>query len=316
MTKKPGDHAFTTDGLYGTVVEPTYSGALSFMRRKYTRDLKGVDVAVSGVPLDMATSNRPGARFGPSAIRKSSAQLSWGQPFPWSFDPLERLAVIDYGDCYFDSGLPEQIIGDIVAHAKTILDAGVMMLTLGGDHFISYPLLKAHHAVHGGLALIHFDAHSDTWSEDEKRLDHGTMFYHAAKEGLIVPSHSVQIGIRTHNDEAHGFTIVDANRVHDVRPEEIAAEIRKVVGERKAYVTFDIDCLDPSYAPGTGTPVIGGLTTIQALRILRGLKDLNLVGMDLTEVAPAYDAGEITSLAGATLALEFLCLIASKKPAR
>lgn len=316
MTKTPGDHAFTTDSLYGTVVEPTYSGALSFMRRKYTRDLKGVDVAVSGVPLDLATSNRPGARFGPSAIRKSSAQLSWGQPFPWTFDPLERLAVIDYGDCYFDSGLPGSIIGEIEAHARTILDAGVTMLTLGGDHFISYPLLRAHHAAHGALALIHFDAHSDTWSEDEKRLDHGSMFYHAAKEGLIDPSHSIQIGIRTHNDETHGFTILDANRIHDARAEEIAAEIRRVVGDRKAYLTFDIDCLDPSCAPGTGTPVVGGLTTSQALRILRGLKDLNLIGMDLTEVAPIYDVGEITSLAGATLALELLCLIASKKPAR
>ncbi len=316
MTKTPGDHAFTTDSLYGTVVEPTYSGALSFMRRKYTRDLKGVDVAVSGIPLDLATSNRPGARFGPSAIRKSSAQLSWGQPFPWPFDPLERLAVIDYGDCYFDSGLPGSIIGEIEAHARTILDAGVTMLTLGGDHFISYPLLRAHHALHGALALIHFDAHSDTWSEDERRLDHGSMFYHAAKEGLIDPSHSIQIGIRTHNDETHGFTILDANRIHDVRAEEIAAEIRRVVGYRKAYLTFDIDCLDPSCAPGTGTPVVGGLTTSQALRILRGLKDLNLIGMDLTEVAPIYDVGEITSLAGATLALEMLCLIASKNPAR
>ena len=316
MTKTPGDHAFTTDSLYGTVVEPTYSGALSFMRRKYTRNLKGVDVAVSGVPLDLATSNRPGARFGPSAIRKSSAQLSWGQPFPWTFDPLERLAVIDYGDCYFDSGLPGSIIGEIEAHARTILDAGVTMLTRGGDHFISYPLLRAHHAAHGALALIQFDAHSDTWSEDEKRLDHGSMFYHAAKEGLIDPSHSIQIGIRTHNDETHGFTILDANRIHDARAEEIAAEIRRVVGDRKAYLTFDIDCLDPSCAPGTGTPVVGGLTTSQALRILRGLKDLNLVGMDLTEVAPIYDVGEITSLAGATLALEMLCLIASKKPAR
>lgn len=316
MTKTPGDHAFTTDSLYGTAVEPTYSGALSFMRRKYTRDLKGVDVAVSGVPLDLATSNRPGARFGPSAIRKSSAQLSWGQPFPWTFDPLERLAVIDYGDCYFDSGLPGSIIGEIEAHARTILDAGVTMLTLGGDHFISYPLLRAHHAAHGALALIQFDAHSDTWSEDEKRLDHGSMFYHAAKEGLIDPSHSIQIGIRTHNDETHGFTILDANRIHDARAEEIAAEIRRVVGDRKAYLTFDIDCLDPSCAPGTGTPVVGGLTTSQALRILRGLKDLNLIGMDLTEVAPIYDVGEITSLAGATLALEMLCLIASKKPDR
>ncbi len=316
MADKPGDHAFTAESLYGTVVEPTYSGALSFMRRKYTRDLRKVDVAVSGVPLDLATSNRPGARFGPAAIRRASAQLAWGRLWPWEFDPLEKLAVIDYGDCQFDPGHPGRIVDDIVAHARAILGAGVTMLTLGGDHFISYPLLRAHHAVHGPLALIHFDAHSDTWSEDDKRVDHGTMFYHASKEGLIDPARSVQIGIRTHNDETHGFTILNADRVHDSKPEEIAAAIRGVVGESKAYLTFDIDCLDPSCAPGTGTPVVGGLSTHQARRILRGLAGMNLVAMDVTEVAPAYDVGDITALAGATVALEFLYLIASRKLAR
>jgi agmatinase len=316
MTKKPGDHAFTAEKLYGTVEEPTYSGAFSFMRRKYTRDLEGVDVAVTGVPLDVATSNRPGTRFGPAAIRKASAQLSWGQPWPWSFDPLERLAVIDYGDCYFDSGLPERIIAEVEEHAGTIIDAGVSMLSLGGDHFISYPLLRAHSKAHGRLALVHFDAHSDTWREDEKRLDHGTMFFHAAREGFIDPAHSVQVGIRTHNDETHGFTILDADHVHDNGAERTIAEIKQVVGDRKAYLTFDIDCLDPSCAPGTGTPVVGGLTTRQALRILRGLQEIDFVAMDVTEVSPPYDTAEITALAGATLALEYLCLRATRKPAR
>src|SRR5207249_5638181 len=192
MPKTPGDHAFTAESPYGTVAEPTYSGALSFMRRRYTRDLKGVDVAVTGVPLDLATSNRPGARFGPAAIRKASAQLAWGLPWPWNFSPFDRLAVVDYGDCYFDSGRPEQIPQAIEAHARTILDTGVFMLSLGGDHFISLPLLRAHARAFGPLALVHFDAHSDTWRDEAGRIDHGTMFFHAVQEGLVDPRRSVQ----------------------------------------------------------------------------------------------------------------------------
>ena len=312
MSKNTGDHAFTADGLLGSGEEPTYSGALSFMRRKYSRDLKAVDIAVSGVPLDLATSNRPGARFGPAAIRKASAQIAWGLPWPWGFNPFDRLAVIDYGDCVFDSGRPESIPKAIEAHARTILEAGVFMLTLGGDHFISLPLLRAHAKVHGPLALVHFDAHSDTWSDEEGRIDHGTMFFHAAREGLVEPRRSVQVGIRTHNDETHGFNILDARRALAQPPEATAAEIRKFVGKGKAYFTFDIDCLDPSFAPGTGTPVVGGLSTYLALEILRGLGEIDFVGGDVTEVAPAYDSGEITALAAATIALEFICLRAAK----
>jgi agmatinase len=311
-----GDRAFTAGTLFGMGGEPTYAGALSFMRRRYTRDLAGVDVAVSGVPLDLATTNRPGARFGPAGVRAASAHLSWhGGPWPWGFDPFERLAVIDYGDCRFDHGKPEDLVATIEAHAKTILDAGVSLLTLGGDHFITYPLLRAHHEVHGPLSLVHFDAHTDTWCEEEKRLDHGTMFYHAAKEGLVDPGRSVQVGIRTHNEETLGFNILDANWVHEKGVAATIAEIERVVGQNKAYLTFDIDCLDPSFAPGTGTPVCGGLSTAQALGILRGLAGLDLVAMDLVEVAPVYDSAEITSLAGATLALEYLCMLASKRDA-
>jgi agmatinase len=308
------DRAFTAKGLYGMGSEATYAGARSFMRRRYSRDLEGVDVAVSGVPLDLATTNRPGARFGPAGIRNASAQIAWqGGPWPWNFDPFERLAVIDYGDCAFDHGKPETIVEAIEAHARGILSAGASMLTLGGDHFITYPLLRAHAAVHGPLSLVHFDAHSDTWTDDEMRLDHGTMFYYAAQEGLVDPGRSVQVGLRTGNKETHGFNILDATWVHGQGIEATVAEIKRLVAGHKAYLTFDIDCLDPSFAPGTGTPVCGGLSTAQALGILRGLAELDFVAMDVVEVAPPYDWADITSLAGATLALEYLCLLASKK---
>jgi agmatinase len=314
MSEWTPDRAFTTEALTSMGNEPTYAGALSFLRRRYSRDLEGVDVAVSGVPLDLATTNRPGARFGPAGVRAASAQLSWpGGYWPFDFDPFEHLKVIDYGDCAFDHGTPDRIPEIIEAHAKTILDAGVSMLTLGGDHFITYPLLRAHHAVHGPLSLIHFDAHSDTWREDNKRVDHGSMFFHAAQEGLVDPKRSVHIGIRTGNPESHGFNILHADWVHENGPAAAVATIKRVVGDHKAYVTFDIDCLDPSFAPGTGTPVCGGLSTHQALAILRGLGELDLAAMDVVEVAPAYDSADITSLAAATLGLHYLCLLAAKR---
>ena len=316
MLKDRNDYAFARESHYGSVSEPTYGGALSFMRRKYTRELDGVDVAVSGVPLDLATTNRPGARFGPAGIRAASAQIAWARPHGYDFDPLDRLAVIDYGDCLFDFGRPEQVPERIVAHAKTILDAGVSMLTLGGDHFISYPLLRAHAEVHGTLSLLHFDAHSDTWSDEaEERIDHGTMFFHAAKQGLVDPGRSVQIGLRTHNAETHGFNILDARWVHRNGPEAAVAEIRRILGDHKTYLTFDIDCLDPAFAPGTGTPVCGGLSTAQTIEIFRGLAGVNLIGMDVVEVAPVYDVGQITALAGATVAAEYLCLLALDRAA-
>ena len=309
---KDWDNAFTATELHGTVTgSPSYAGALSFMRRKYSRDLKGVDVAVTGIPLDLATTNRPGARFGPRAIRAASAGISWARPWPWDFDPFDRLAVVDYGDCEFDHGEPETIVPFIEKHIAEILDSGAASLVLGGDHFVTYPVLKAYAAKYGPISLVHFDAHSDTWSEKTKRLDHGTMFYHAVKEGLVDDKSSVQIGLRTTNDEPMQFNILDSRWVHGLGPAVTANEVRKIVGENNVYLTFDIDCLDPSFAPGTGTPVCGGLSTHQSLEIIRGLKGINIVGADIVEVAPAYDVGEITALAGATLAAEFLCLYAS-----
>lgn len=307
------DQAITRASLYGTAAEPTYAGITSFMRRRYSRDLTGVDLAISGVPFDTATTNRPGSRFGPRAIRAASIQSAWARHFPWEFDPFDLLACVDYGDCYFDHGTPQDTPALIEAHATRILEAGSALLTLGGDHFISYPLLKAHARKHGTLALIHFDAHSDTWPDEEgKRIDHGTMFYHAAREGLVDPARSVQVGLRTTNDDVMGFLVLDAREVHRSTPEQIAERIRARVGEHPVYLTFDIDCLDPAFAPGTGTPVCGGLSSHQALEILRGLRGINLVGMDVVEVAPPYDNAEVTALAGATLAMEMICLYAAR----
>ena len=316
MKTHDSDHAFTARSLYGTEAEHTYSGARSFLRRKYSRDLRGVDIAVTGIPFDLATTNRPGARFGPAGIRAASAQLSWGEMWPWGFDPTERLAIVDYGDCSFDFGRPAGIPAEIEAHAESIITQGVSMLSLGGDHFVTLPLLRAHAKRHGPLALIHFDAHSDTWKDEEGRIDHGTMFYHAAREGIVLPRHSVQIGIRTHNSDPMGFTWLDAAWVHDNGTAAVSDRIRNIVGDKPTYLTFDIDCLDPSFAPGTGTPVVGGLSTFQAQSIIRGLKDIALVAMDIVEVAPAYDHAEMTSLAAASLALDYLCLRAHKLPTK
>ncbi len=313
MEKNTNDHAISADSLYGTTPEPTYGGVISFMRRKYRKDMAGVDVAVLGIPYDTATTNRPGARYGPRAIRHASTVMAWERPYGMEFDPFDKLAVADAGDCFFDFGIPENAPAEIEEHAFSILSQGPGLLTLGGDHFISYPLIKAHVRHHGGpVSLLHFDAHSDTWTDTNDRIDHGTMFYWAAKKGLVDPATSVQIGIRTTNQDTMGFNVIDAPRVHAEGIEATVAAARKHLGDNPVYLTFDIDCLDPSYAPGTGTPVCGGLTSHQAMAILRGLKGINVIGMDIVEVAPAYDVGEITALVAAHLAMEMLYLYASR----
>jgi agmatinase len=311
-----GDRAFLAKSLYGTGYEPPYTGALSFLRRNYTRDLTGVDVAVLGVPFDLATSNRPGARFGPRAVREASADLSWGPHFPWGFDPFERLAVIDYGDVLFDYGDPRSLVKALQEEVARILSAGAQTLCLGGDHFVSLPILREHAAVHGPISLVHFDAHPDTES-DGTEFDHGTMFLQAIQEGVIAPERSVQVGIRTHFEQTdYPLTVLDAPTVHRTGADRTIAAIKEAVGDGKAYLTFDIDCLDPSFAPGTGTPVVGGLSTALVLEIMRGLVDLDWVGMDVVEVAPAYDVGNITALAAATLGMEYLCMQSVNMPDR
>jgi agmatinase len=286
-----------------------YSNAMTFMRRPLVQNPidNDADVVVLGAPLDMATSGRPGARMGPDAIRRASVNLAWeGKKFPWDFNVFEHTSVIDVGDLVFDCGDAEDLTQRLEAAADAILSSGKTLLGLGGDHFITLPLLRAYGKKYGEMALIHFDAHTDTYSQGS-RYDHGTMFYHAPNEGLISPEHSVQIGIRTeYKQEGHGFNVINAMQANDMSVDEIIAQVKGIVGDKPVYLTFDIDCLDPAFAPGTGTPVCGGLNSDKVLKIIRGLQGINMVGMDVVEVSPAYDQSEITALAGATIALELL----------
>ena len=306
------DLAFNAATLNETTSEPNFSGALSFARRRYSRALGEADLAVTGIPLDTATSNRPGARFGPRGIRAASTEVAWQRNWPWEFDVMELLQIVDYGDCHIEHGRPEGVPGQIEDHITSILDTDTAVLSLGGDHFVTLPILRAHVKKFGPLSLLHFDAHTDTWQDEEWRIDHGTMFYHAVQEGLVIPEQSVQVGIRTTNDKPLGFNIFYADWIHRNGVEELLSQIKKILGNNCTYLTFDIDCVDPAYAPGTGTPVCGGLSSAQVLQILRGLRGINLLGMDLVEVSPPYDHAEITSLLGAFIAYDFLALYAAR----
>ena len=306
------DQAITADSLSGVNPEPNYSGVLSFARRKYSKDLRNAELAVTGIPFDTSTTHRPGTRFGPRGIRTASTEVAWQRNWPWEFDAMELLKIVDYGDCLFDHGRPETVPDQIQAHIESILDTDTAALSLGGDHFITLPTLRAHVKKHGPVSLLHFDAHTDTWDDEDGRIDHGTMFFHAVKEGLVIPEESVQVGIRTTNDEPLGFNIFDAGWIHANGVEVLVKQIRKILNNRKTYLTFDIDCVDPAFAPGTGTPVCGGLSSAQALQILRSLRGLNLVGMDLVEVSPPYDHAEITSLLGAFIVYDFIALYAAR----
>ena len=297
--------------------EQTFTGAWTFLRTPRVASAAGANVAFLGVPFDLATSNRPGARFGPDAIRAASAQLAELKAYPGGFNPLEYVRAVDIGDVYLDYGNPHTLPAAIEAAATDVIEAGAFLCAMGGDHFISYPLIRAHAKKHGPLALVHFDAHTDTWRsanplDGPVEINHGTMFCRAIDEGLIVPERSVQTGIRTWVDDAMGMTIFDNVLVETNRANDIAAGIRAIVGEGPCYLTVDIDCLDPAFAPGTGTPVTGGLTPVKLLQILRGIADLNIVGFDLVEVAPVYDTGGITALNAATIIYEQLARIARK----
>lgn len=306
------DLAITRNSPFGSQAEPTYSGVTSFLRRRYSKDLDGVDVAVIGVPFDVATTGRPGTRFGPRAVRAASAMLAWCPPYAWGFDPLDKLHVIDWGDVFFDSGDIANAPALITEAYRQFNKANVLPLTLGGDHFISYPILQALAEKHGPLSLIHFDAHCDTWKDDSGRIDHGTMFYQAAKSGIVNPSRSIQIGMRTFNNETHGYEVLDARWLHTHGVVKALEAIKARIGNNPCYLSFDIDFLDPAFAPGTGTPVVGGFDTHTALEFIRGMAGINLVGADVVEVSPPYDNADITALAGASLAQEMLGLFASR----
>jgi agmatinase len=289
---------------------PTFAARPTFLGVEARADAA---VVVAGVPFDIGTTNRSGARFGPQAIRHASRMLIDGaHPLHWT-SPVD-FPLADVGDFAI-------ALGDIAASLKLIEAQAsnyAHLVTLGGDHGITLPLLRACARRRGPLALIHFDAHVDTWPDNfGQPYAHGSMFYHAINEGVVDARRMIQIGIRSPVQRevydwtlAQGVTIVAAQEAHEIGPAAIAAMIVECVGDAPVYLTFDVDALDPAFAPGTGTPEVGGLATWQAQSIIRKLAGLNLVGMDVVEVAPAYDVSEITALAGATMAWEYLSLLA------
>ena len=303
------DLAFTRTDLRGLAFENAFGGATSFLRRRYTKDLTGVDLVVTGVPFDQAVTHRTGTRFGPRAIREASSLQPFDMPYGWGFDPLGEFAIIDYGDVAFDYAKTADFPEKLTQHFRTILAAGPGTVTLGGDHFITLPILRAYAEKYGPVSFIQFDAHSDLWQDDDfTRIDHGTFMYKAVKLGYVDPLTSVQIGIRTDLDDYLGVQVIDAREVHENGAGAAVARAKAIVGDRPTYVTFDIDALDPAFAPGTGTPVWGGLASWQAAAILRGLAGINMVGGDIVEVSPPYDTTGATAIAGAHVAHELCCL--------
>jgi agmatinase len=269
---------------------------------------------VAGIPFDIGTTNRSGARFGPSAIRAASRMLVDGA-HPQFWNEPAAMEVADLGDF-------ATVLGDIPASMALIesqAHAIGHLIAFGGDHSVTLPLLRAVAHRHGPPALVHFDAHVDTWPDSfGQPLGHGSVFRRAIEEGLVQPQRMIQVGIRSPmSREVHdwtmgrGVTIIPALDAHEMGPGAVAARIRETVGNAPVYLSFDIDVLDPAFAPGTGTPEISGLATWQAQAILRRLANLPFIGMDVVEVAPAYDVAEITALAGATMAWEYLCLVGS-----
>lgn len=307
-------------------VEPTFSGVRTMLRLPHVPEpasWKAGGVAVVGVPFDLAVTNRPGARFGPAAVRDASFMVADLAHYPTGVD--HAALGVDTGDVLLDLHHPYSVPGAITARVAEVVAAGCLPLSLGGDHFITLPILRAVAAHHGPVALVHFDAHTDTWepiaTDDPPSgvgagpadLNHGSMFVHALREGLIDPHRTIQVGIRTFNDDTRDLTIVDAPTVRRIGTEAVAARIRDHVGSGPAYLTFDIDFLDPAYAPGTGTPVAGGFSTGEAQDILAGLGGIDWVGADVVEVSPAYDHGQVTALAGATVAAEWLALVGATR---
>ena len=298
--------------LKGTRTSNSFSSTNTFFRRDYGTIFKDADVVIQGLPYDLGVSNRPGARFGPRSIREASCQLAWGEIWPWGFDPFGILAVMDAGDIEYSYGNSREFFKNVVRQTRKIISAGAIPFSLGGDHSITSAPLMELSKIHGPISLLQFDAHADTGAGP--KIQHGTMFKIAANVKTIDPRKSIQIGLRTPSDNSMGFEIISAPETIYKSPKSIGHRISSILGKSPCYITVDIDCLDPSQAPGTGTPIPGGLTTINLLEIIRALdgSELNLVGFDLVEVAPDYDQGQITSLAASQICIEMLCLLANK----
>lgn len=294
-----------------------FSGPNTFMRLPQASSLDGLDVAVLGIPMDIGTSWRSGTRFGPKQIRAESAMI---RPYNMATlaAPFDSLQVADIGDLAINTFSLSDSLSIIKDSYDGILAQGVTPLAMGGDHSITLPILRAMAGKHGPVALVHVDAHADV--NDEmfgERETHGTVFRRAYEEGLIVADKTFQIGIRGSGYAASdfteaqgwGFTQFPAWDLWQQNLTEIGSRIRKTIGDHPVYVTYDIDSLDPAYAPGTGTPEIGGLTTPQALQLIHALQGMNVVGCDLVEVSPPYDPSGNTALTAANLLFELLCIL-------
>ncbi len=296
-----------------------YYGICTFGRAPHTREVSGADVAIVGVPYDGATSYRSGARFGPRAIREQS-MLLWGYHNPLGVAPVKTLKVVDYGDV---DVVPVDVLATHAAinvEVGKIIKEGVKVITLGGDHSIALPLLQAHARKYGRLAVIHFDAHPDTWDTEfgQQKFSHGTPFRRAIEQRLIDTSAYLQIGIRgptsgkqDYEDAlALGARMITIDEAMGMGLARILKEIKERVADKPVYITLDIDSIDPAFAPGTGTPEVGGFSSYQMLQLLRGLKGLNIVGGDVVEVSPPFDHSNITSILASNLVFEYLSLLA------
>lgn len=299
-------------------LQPRYSGIPTFMRTPFVPDLEGLDIALVGVPFDGGVTNRTGARHGPREVRNQSSLMRTINQAT-GVAPFELVNVGDGGDAVPDS--PFELLAahaSIEAFFRDIKAAGVMPIAAGGDHSITLPILRAL-AQEGPVALVHFDAHCDTGDFYlGSRFHHGSPFKVAAEEGLIDPKKTIQIGIRgsvTDRDiwkfsYDSGMRVIPIEEFYQLGLAAVIDEIRQVVGESPVYVTFDVDGLDPVYAPGTGTPEIGGFTTFEAQQMIRSLSGLNIIGADVVEVSPPFDPSGITAMTGATLMFELLCVCA------
>ena len=302
-----------------------FMGLVTFGRRPHTRDVTGADVAVVGVPFDGGTSHRSGTRFGPRKIREMSLLL-WGYNNPLGVAPFDALNVIDYGDVESVPVNIERTFANVEREVSAILDAGVTVLALGGDHSITLPLLRAHARRFGALAIVHFDSHPDTWDSEYsgQPYSHGTPFRRAIEEGLVDTGAYVQVGIRGPTsglddlEEARhlGARVITIDEAMAGGLPAVLHEIHARAAGKKVYVSLDIDAVDPAFAPGTGTPEVGGFTSYDMLQLVRGLRGLDLVGFDIVEVSPPYDHGDITAILASNLAFEFLSLRALKKGER
>jgi agmatinase len=298
-------------------VIPRFAGIRTYMRAPHVTDLRGVDAAVYGIPFDTGTSYRTGARFGPEAIRSASALIRPYHP-AHDVDVVEALSIVDYGDLPVSPGATERTYAQVEEALTRVVDAGVLPLALGGDHSITLPELRVLAKRHGPLALVQLDSHADTWEQYfGQKYFHGTTFKRAVEEGLLEPAASVQAGMRGPVYDASdladarqlGFTVVESEDLRALGALRYGTLIRERVGERPVFLSFDIDFLDPAFAPGTGTPEVAGFSTAEAVAFLRSLRGINLVGADVVEVAPAYDGpGQPTALAAANVVFELLAL--------